>query len=454
MNGSGVYTYDANGNMTEDALTGFGISYNLLNLPENLQDHWGSGEISHRYSYLADGTKKTVGDYENYGYRYVGSLVYHWRYDAIDSFESTSFGGGRIVGTDSGSEVHYFLTDHLGSTRVVAKVTPTERIDLDRKDYYPFGKTWEQPDMPSSDNRYTFSGKEFQQTYSSSALYLDFGARFYDPDGVVFIQQDPLLEKYYSIGQYNYCAGNPVNRIDHNGAEWYSYQEEYEDGNGEIRTRTSYKYVNGVMSEREMQEGGYTYLGVTYDTGDTYYSLSGAEIPYVTGISIQSKEQQQKTQKSQKRKNKKINKVIESLKFVSGTGGTLSTAASLYDKPLTFGSEYIIINEGGTIVRNTNRVYTSTGKIATNIGTGIFYASVFTDIAGFATGGQTAGETAGNIAINTIIWRVGMKSPQTALATGLALMIFAPVPPAIVGSGGPAIIAPDNTRIIKTYPIH
>ena len=217
MNGSGVYTYDANGNMTEDALTGFGISYNLLNLPEDLQDHWGSGEISHRYSYLADGTKKTVGDYENYGYRYVGSLVYHWRYDAIDSFESTSFGGGRIVGTDSGSEVHYFLTDHLGSTRVVAKVTPTERVDLDRKDYYPFGKTWEQPDMPASDNRYTFSGKEFQQTYSSSALYLDFGARFYDPDGVVFIQQDPLLEKYYSIGQYNYCAGNPVVNVDING---------------------------------------------------------------------------------------------------------------------------------------------------------------------------------------------------------------------------------------------
>ena len=71
--------------------------------------------------------------------------------------------------------------------------------------------------MPASDNRYTFSGKEFQQTYSSSAHYLDFGARFYDPDGVVFIQQDPLLEKYYSIGQYNYCAGNPVVNVDING---------------------------------------------------------------------------------------------------------------------------------------------------------------------------------------------------------------------------------------------
>ena len=453
MNGSGAYTYDANGNMTEDALTGFGISYNLLNLPEDLQDHWGSGEISHRYSYLADGTKKTVGDYENYGYRYVGSLVYHWRYDVIDSFESTSFGGGRIVGTDSGSEVHYFLTDHLGSTRVVAKVTPTERVDLDRKDYYPFGKTWEQPDMPASDNRYTFSGKEFQQTYSSSALYLDFGARFYDPDGVVFIQQDPLLEKYYSIGQYNYCAGNPVNRIDHNGAEWYSYQEEYEDGNGEIRTRTSYKYVNGVMSEREMQEGGYTYLGVTYDTGDTYYSLSGAEIPYVTGISIQSKEQQQKTQKSQKRKNKKINKVIESLKFVSGTGGTLSTAASLYDKPLTFGSKYIIINSGGTQIRNTNRIYTSTGQIASAAGGAFYSISLTLDAAAILTGTQSIGQTAGNVAINTALFAVGTKSPQTALVLGAGLSIFKSVHPVLSGNAGPMLIVPDNTRIQKIFPI-
>ncbi len=48
--------------MTEDALAGFGMSYNILNLPEYIQDNWGSGEISHRYSYLADGTKTSVGD--------------------------------------------------------------------------------------------------------------------------------------------------------------------------------------------------------------------------------------------------------------------------------------------------------------------------------------------------------------------------------------------------------
>ena len=41
--------------------------------------------------------------------------------------------------------------------------------------------------------------------------------QFYDSDGVHFLQQDPLLEKYYSIGSYNYCAGNPIDRIDFNG---------------------------------------------------------------------------------------------------------------------------------------------------------------------------------------------------------------------------------------------
>ena len=108
------------------------------------------------YCYLSDGTKLSLGSSTStLTQRYRGSLVYN-----NGQFESASFGSGRIVGTDNGSEVHYFLTDHLGSTRAVAKVTPTRREDLDRKDYYPFGKAWEQPDMPTSDNRYTFSGKE------------------------------------------------------------------------------------------------------------------------------------------------------------------------------------------------------------------------------------------------------------------------------------------------------
>ena len=166
---------------------------------------------------------------EGTGLAYRGSFTYHLGSDdpAAEGFESVPFGGGRIVATTGNATgVRYFLTDHIGSTRVVAKVTTAGRDDLDRKDYYPFGKEWAQSGMPTSDNRYQFSGKErsnirLENDYSSEVPLYDFGARSYYPEGVFFLQQDPLMEKYYSIGQYNYCAGNPVKFMDKDGKKLY-----------------------------------------------------------------------------------------------------------------------------------------------------------------------------------------------------------------------------------------
>ena len=211
-NGNSAYGYDANGNISSDALSGLEITYNLLNLPS---ESYGGGDYSDYYHYLADGTKVLHEYSDGQQDEYRGSLVYY-----SNGEFSVPFGGGRLVSEGNTTAAHYFLTDHLGSTRVVAKVTPAGRIDLDRKDYYPFGKEWKQSGMPTSSNTFLFSGKERQHSegYDGAITsFYDFGARFYDSDGVHFLQQDPLLEKYYSIGSYNYCAGNPIDRIDFNG---------------------------------------------------------------------------------------------------------------------------------------------------------------------------------------------------------------------------------------------
>ena len=109
-------------------------------------------------------------------------------------------------------ETRYFLTDHLGSVR---QVVAADGSVIEQNDYYPFGKRWVAVAAPISDNRHRFSGKEEQAFLSLP--YVDFGARMYNPDWGRWFTQDPLLEKYYPIGQYCYCAGNPISRIDLDG---------------------------------------------------------------------------------------------------------------------------------------------------------------------------------------------------------------------------------------------
>ena len=93
-----------------------------------------------KYSYLADGTKLSAVNADDCGFAYRGSFTYRADAGGDRVFESTRFGGGRIVGTvDDETEVRYFVTDHLGSVRVVA--TDQNNV-LERNDYYPFGKRW------------------------------------------------------------------------------------------------------------------------------------------------------------------------------------------------------------------------------------------------------------------------------------------------------------------------
>ena len=207
-----LHEYDANGNVTKDRERGLDMSYNCLNLLEYASDN-DANAIN--YCYLADGTKLSATTGDDCGFSYRGSFTYRTDESSQPDrvFESTPFGGGRIVATaGNDTEIRYFLTDHLGSVRAVVN---SGCEVLERNDYQPFGKRWVTPSMPVSDNRDRFNGKEDQSF--AGLPFSDYGARMYDYERGRWLTQDRFAEKYYSIGQYNYCAGNPVNYIDIKG---------------------------------------------------------------------------------------------------------------------------------------------------------------------------------------------------------------------------------------------
>ena len=129
------------------------------------------------------------------------------------------FDGGYVDLDANGSLTgwNYYITDHLGSTRMVVGSDNSIKETIN---YYPFGSEMrmEAPAQMSSEflQPYRFTGKELDRVNGLN-MY-DFGARWYDVAGVpMWTSVDPLAEKYYHISPYAYCGGNPVMLVDPDG---------------------------------------------------------------------------------------------------------------------------------------------------------------------------------------------------------------------------------------------
>ena len=71
----------------------------------------------------------------------------------------------------------------------------------------------------SSVQPYKYNGKEYDN--KKGLNWYDYGARHYDAALGIFTTVDPSAENYYPTSPYAYCGGDPVNRIDPTGADWY-----------------------------------------------------------------------------------------------------------------------------------------------------------------------------------------------------------------------------------------
>ena len=244
------------------------ITYNFLNLPKEIKK---SGTVVSKYAYLSDGKKVSSCDADGNGYMYFGTARFTLD-NNVPTFESIPFSSGRIVKTTNGYEPQYYLTDHLGSTRmIVNKDGQTVEATFD---YTPFGVQITGASLPTNSTEYRFSGKELQNI-SDYEIY-DFGARQYFPKYAVWGSSDPLSEMYYPISPYAYCANNPVNLIDPDGRMFDWYETLDDDLNKQI------KYTE-LTSQQALDNAGINgrYLGQVVVIFDGSYSEKLGEGGYL-----------------------------------------------------------------------------------------------------------------------------------------------------------------------------
>ncbi|WP_080931564.1 RHS repeat-associated core domain-containing protein, partial [Xanthomonas albilineans] len=114
----------------------------------------------------------------------------------------------RYARDDNGGRT-YFLTDGLGSTRLL---TDTNGNAVQRYDYDPYGTTTQS--SASYNNPYQYTGRE----RDASGLYY-YRARYYTPELARFISEDPI-KLAGGVNTYAYTGGNPVMYRDPVGHEF------------------------------------------------------------------------------------------------------------------------------------------------------------------------------------------------------------------------------------------
>jgi RHS repeat-associated protein len=223
------YFYDLNGNLTKDLNKQIdNIDYNYLNLPQHISMIPGANNAID-YLYSANGVKlqksKTINGDQGDLTHYLGNIVFtNETPDYIFTPE-----GRATPNQNGGFGYEYYLTDHLGNTRV--SFNQSGKV-LQDNSYYPFGMSMGESlsfisDI-STENKYKYNGKEMQDDFGLD--WYDYGARFYDPALGRWHVVDPLTYERTWVSPYNYTQNNPLNRIDPNGAldDWV--EKTLEDG--------------------------------------------------------------------------------------------------------------------------------------------------------------------------------------------------------------------------------
>jgi RHS repeat-associated protein len=196
-------------------------------------------------------------------------------------------------------------------SHVVRESPANTPIFTQATDYYPFGmsltRNFQTGDIIAENitgkpNKFLYNSKEQQDM---PGKWLDYGARFYDPQIGRWHSVDPLAEDYFSWSPYAYVMNNPIKYIDPDGMRVWP-------GEGTINAKNAGKVddktLNQIHVSRGKQSavavgalalaiGGYyaaPYAATAFGTGKsvgvylTYHSMNLAE--KITGVLVSNPE--------------------------------------------------------------------------------------------------------------------------------------------------------------------
>ena len=193
-----------------------------------------------------------------------------WRRDAAGNETVTVWDNGVPLLEIRGQRVTYRLEDRQGSVRV--ELDAAGQVAAWR-DYSPYGKPATLRD--GDDLQLGFAGLPYDPV---AGVYLTL-ARAYDPVTARFLQPDPQLRIPGASPQthslYAYCAGNPVNWVDRDGAEAKPCQVSYAEADDLIIRQLN----NGNMIKNIWDYGLPTKEGNVFGSGREYEKYQSVHVP-------------------------------------------------------------------------------------------------------------------------------------------------------------------------------
>jgi RHS repeat-associated protein len=236
---SATYTYDQENRLLSTA----GMTYTYDGNGERvLKSNTSTGAAVKRYWSLGGNTLA-----ESDG---TGNLTAEYIY----------FGGKRAARIDlPANTVHYYLSDHLGSTGIVASAAGAVE---EESDYYPFGT---EVVVTGGVNELKFTGKR----RDTESLLDYFGARYYGNALGRFTSADPIhfqasmLRDPQRFNLYAYVRNNPLKLVDPKG--------ESIELTGDEKERK--KTLEALKSQVGSKAGTYLYDNTDQKTGKHYVGI-------------------------------------------------------------------------------------------------------------------------------------------------------------------------------------